>query len=126
MKFPRSVLAFLPILSFASAENLLLLGDAYVSLKGDLWGCSDSGKILDVQNDTEEFLTAAEMASKGTASKSFKDNDFDYVWLSIGGSDFLSRCDAKKEEDLAEDILSIISDIVESSSNDNIKILYHS
>jgi len=145
MKLQLLLFTFLQLyFSAASAEddlleNLLVLGDSWASISKDylryvcsphslfLGGDAAEGiKFLNVQNDAKSGSTAAQWASKELAKRSFqKSNDFEYVWLSIGGNDFLSGgCDMETKQEIAADILSIISHIVESSSNNDIKILY--
>ncbi len=140
MKCHLFLFAILQILVLASAENLLILGDSWASASQDFLShvCSPLSfilgdaadtqgiKILNVQNDAKAGSDAAQWASGEVARKSFEKSDFDYVWLSLGGNDFLdtSGCDMEQKQEIAENVLSVISQIVDSSSNENIKILY--
>ncbi|KAK1740892.1 hypothetical protein QTG54_008144 [Skeletonema marinoi] len=51
--------------------------------------------------------------------------DYEYVWLSLGGNDFLdNKCDIDISEEVAANIVTVIGHIVDNSPNEDIKILY--
>ena len=120
-----------PVVAYGA---ILVLGDSWASATGDyLKGIcnppfgSGGTEIRDVQNDGKSGSTAAEWASQELAKKSILKAKFDYehVWLSIGGNDFIgSSCDTDITEEVTNNILTIISHIIDSSSNDNLKILF--
>ena len=117
-----------------AAGAILVLGDSWASATGDyLKGIcnppfgSGGTEEREVQNDGKSGSTAAEWASQELAKKSILKSkvDHQYVWLSIGGNDFIaSSCDIDIIEDVTNNILTIISHIIDSSSNDNLKILF--
>jgi hypothetical protein len=75
---------------------ILVLGDSWASLSGDhMINICGPQTARPVQNDAQSGSTAADWASGEMAVKSMSKAkyEFDYVWLSIGGNDFLgSRC----------------------------------
>jgi lysophospholipase L1-like esterase len=108
---------------------ILVLGDSWASLSGDTLSniCGPGTKSRNIQNDATSGSTAAEWASKEMAVSSLSKAKFDhdYVWLSIGGNDFLdNKCDISATEEVATNVLQVISDIVENSSNEDLRILY--
>jgi lysophospholipase L1-like esterase len=113
----------------ANGGAILVLGDSWASLSGDyLSNVCGPQSYRNVQNDAKSGTTAEEWASDGTAIQSMSkaSYEYDYVWLSLGGNDFLdNQCDIEITEQVGTDIVTVISHIVENSSNqDNLKILY--
>lgn len=137
MKFFLFIALCLQSLQFIGAANdettstdgaILVLGDSWASLSGDYMSnvCGPQTTRL-VQNDAKSGSTADDWASGETAVKSMTNAnyDYDYVWLSLGGNDFLdAKCDISVAEQVGEDIITTISHIVDNSANPNIKILY--
>ncbi len=141
-----------PLLVEASNNNknsydgaILVLGDSWASVSGSFlstvcsipdadyssYSSSTSSSYSSslypypyfaVTNNGISGSTASQWASGNYVTKSFNKYDYDYVWLSIGGNDF--NCDESYHETIASNIVSVISDIISSSSNENIKILY--
>jgi hypothetical protein len=122
---------------YATARDILVLGDSWgEGIQDWLSGVCDPMALIgafagsesqsfDSQNDAKGGTTAAQWASGEMAKSSFENDDFDFVWLSIGGNDFLGNgCDITSKDDISNDIVDVIADIVDSSSNDDIKILY--
>jgi lysophospholipase L1-like esterase len=108
---------------------ILVLGDSWASLSGDVLSniCGPGTSPRNIQNDAKSGSTAAEWASKEMAASSLSKAKFDhdYVWLSVGGNDFLdSKCDIGVTEQVATNVLQVISHIVENSSNEDLRILY--
>lgn len=108
--------------------SILLLGDSWAALSGDAAAniCGLHTTRL-MTNDAKSGTTASEWADKGTAVESLTNAkyDYQYVWLSLGGNDFLNnKCDIDMAEEVAADIITVIGHIVDNSANENIKILY--
>ena len=106
--------------------SILLLGDSWASLSGDyaanICGASTT---RNADNKAKAGTTANQWAEKESAVDYIAKDDYEYVWLSIGGNDFLdNKCDISLAEDVAADIVTVISHIVDNASNENIKILY--
>lgn len=81
----------------------LLLGDSWASLSGNQWA---DGK------------TALESMTKAQY-------DYGYVWLSLGGNDFLdNKCDISMADDVAADIVTVISHLVDNAAKEDIRILF--
>jgi lysophospholipase L1-like esterase len=77
-----------------------------------------------IRNEGISGTTAAQWAENADATKPFNTDDFDYVWLSIGGNDFLySNCNTALRAEISASILTVISQIVEATTNENLKIL---
>ena len=111
--------------SAEDAGSILLLGDSWASLSGDyaanICGASTT---RNADNKAKAGTTANQWAEKGLAVDYIAKDD-EYVWLSIGGNDFLdNKCDISMAEDVAADIVTVISHIVDNASNENIKILF--
>ena len=108
--------------------SILVVGDSWASLSGDYMAniCGPQ-TTRPIQNDAKSGSTADDWASGEIAVKSMTNAkyDYDYVWLSVGGNDFLdSQCDLDIAEEVATNIVTIISHIVDNSANEKIKILY--
>eukprot|EP01082_Thalassiosira_pseudonana_P003958 g3412.t1 g3412 contig12:2015244-2015774(-) len=81
----------------------LLLGDSWASLSGNQWA--------DGKTDLESMTKAQ--------------YDYGYVWLSLGGNDFLdNKCDISMADDVAADIVTVISHLVDNAANEDIRILF--
>ena len=121
---------------------------------GDSWGafsenflasvCSLSANdytnvVRTVTNDAMSGSTAMEWSEGETAKNSFENGkDYDFVWLSVGGNDFLgTQCLTEfpdgissfiggllGESTIANYVLDVIADIVESTSNPDLMILF--
>ena len=117
------------------AGAILVLGDSWASASGTFLGgvCSlvinederEGGYTTKaVANHGIAGSTAAGWASSGKAKDAFTNPKYDYryVWLSIGGNDFLGSCDDNGS--ISQNILSVISDVIDSSSNEKLEILY--
>lgn len=122
----------------AAADNegaILVLGDSWASASQDFLG----GVCGLVQNEAGAFdtesrpvtnngiagSTAAGWASSGKAKNAFKNAKYEYayVWLSIGGNDF--KCgESDSNSEISENILKVIEEVIDSSSNENLQILY--
>ena len=107
---------------------ILLLGDSWAAIAGDyaanICGLSETRYVT---NDAKSGTTASQWAEKETAVDSVAkwEYDYEYVWLSLGGNDFLdNKCDIDMAEDVAANIVTVIGQIVENSPNEDIKILY--
>lgn len=135
-----------------STASLLFNGSTLVI--GDSWGalsktylssvCSltdndFSNVVRVVTNNAKSGSTALEWKEGESAKKSFENGkDYDFVWLSAGGNDFLgTQCltvfpqgvnsfigGLFGEGMIADSVLDIIADVVESSNNPNLKILF--
>lgn len=108
--------------------SILLLGDSWAAIAGDYAAniCGLSNSRL-VTNDAQNGSTASDWAEKETAVQSMEkgEYDYEYVWLSLGGNDFLdAKCDISISDQVAEDIVTVIGQIVDNSPNPDIKILY--
>lgn len=108
--------------------SILLLGDSWAAISGDYAAniCGLKTTRL-ITNDAENGSTANEWAEKETAVESMTkaEYDYEYVWLSLGGNDFLdNKCDIDMAEEVAADIVTVIGQVVDNSPNENIKILY--
>ena len=108
--------------------SILLLGDSWASIAGDyaanICGLSN---VRQVTNDAKSGSTAEQWAEGETAVNSLEkaEYDYEYVWLSLGGNDFLdAKCDISISEQVAADIVTVIGHIVDNSANPNIRILY--
>lgn len=110
---------------------ILVLGDSWASLSGSFLsnvcnlGSTDTvSSQRSITNNGKAGSTAKQWASGELAIASFTNAkyDYDHVWLSIGGNDF--NCDQSYHDEIAQNILNVISDIFESSSNDQMKVLY--
>jgi lysophospholipase L1-like esterase len=116
-------------LTEAQDESILVLGDSWASLSRDLLGgvCGLGGNAVEtrvIRNEGISGTTAAQWAENADATKPFNTDDFDYVWLSIGGNDFLySNCNTALRAEISASILTVISQIVEATTNENLKIL---
>lgn len=113
---------------------ILVLGDSWASLSGDFLAgvCglgAEPGEDVEIRaltNNGDSGSTAAGWASSGNAGKAF-DNpkyEYDHVWLSIGGNDFIGKACDDSEKLISQNIITVISQIVEATSNDDLKILY--
>jgi len=104
---------------------ILVLGDSWASLSGSFLadvcslglegsGSTSSGKPL--TNNGKSGPTAQQWVPGEKAVNSFEKAkyDRDYVWLSIGGNDF--NCNVGTHDAIANNMLSVISDIFESSN----------
>lgn len=107
---------------------ILLLGDSWAAIAGDyaanICGLSNSRYVT---NDAQNGSTANQWAEKESAVESVQkaEYDYEYVWLSLGGNDFLdNKCDISMAEEVAADIVTVIGHIVDNSPNEDIKILY--
>jgi len=108
--------------------SILLLGDSWAAIAGDYAAniCGLSNSRL-VTNDAKSGTTAAQWAEGETAVGSMEkaEYDYEYVWLSLGGNDFLdNKCDIDISEEVAANIVTVIGHIVDNSPNEDIKILY--
>ena len=108
---------------------ILVLGDSWASLSESfLAGVCSLGSSSEgsrpLTNNGISGSTAKEWASGENAVESFQKAkyDYDYVWISLGGNDF--NCDKSIHDDIADNILKVITDVFESSNNDDIKVLY--
>ena len=89
---------------------ILLLGDSWAAIAGDyaanICGLSETRYVT---NDAKSGTTASQWAEKETAVDSVAkwEYDYEYVWLSLGGNDFLdNKCDIDMAEDVAANISS--------------------
>lgn len=108
--------------------SILLLGDSWASLSGDyaanICGLSSTRQVT---NAAKAGTTASQWAEGETAIQSMEkaEYEYDYVWISLGGNDFLdNKCDISLAEEVAADIVTVIGHVVDNSPNENIKILY--
>jgi lysophospholipase L1-like esterase len=110
---------------------ILVLGDSWASLSGSFLsnvcnlGSTDTDSTQrSITNNGKAGSTAKQWASGELAVESFTNAkyDYDHVWLSIGGNDF--NCDQSYHDEIAQNILNVITDIFESSSNDQMEVLY--
>jgi len=134
-----SILMMFPILLCETADDaedaILVLGDSWgaripeeflvgiCSLKDEEDGNRENIKSRHVTNIAVSGSTAAELAYGEDGKKAFANNrDYDYVWLSIGGIDVIGCID--DEETIASNILKVISDVIDSSNNAKLQILF--
>mmetsp|Transcript_867 Transcript_867/g.1294 ORF Transcript_867/g.1294 Transcript_867/m.1294 type:complete len:298 (-) Transcript_867:111-1004(-) len=114
--------------------SILVLGDSWASLSGDFLAgvCglgAEPGEDVEIRaltNKGDSGSTAAEWASSGNAGKAFENPkyEYDHVWLSIGGNDFIGKACDDSEKLISENIVTVISQIVEATSNDDLNILF--
>lgn len=124
----------------------LVVGDSWAALSQNYLGtvCSLSTNdytnvVRTIRNDAKSGSTALEWKEGETAKKSFENGkDYDFVWLSAGGNDFLgTKCLTEfpngvnsfiggllGESTIANYVVDIIADIVESTSNPDLMILF--
>lgn len=117
-----------------SQQAILVLGDSWGSFSGgDLKDVCSHGatndeayKVMTIANKSKSGSTAEEWATQDKVADSYKDQkNYDYVWLSVGGNDALgSYCVQSAFPDIVGNILQLIQDIVEESSNEDVKILF--
>jgi lysophospholipase L1-like esterase len=120
----------------ASDGAILVLGDSWASGSQDFLKtvCNLVGEESDVSrqitNNGAAGSTAQQWASSNKANDSFDKpkHDYEHVWLSIGGNDFLegnNKCDDSEYNEISSNIVSIISDIIDHpKTNQKLKILY--
>ena len=112
---------------------ILVLGDSWASASGDfltgVCGLVENGtesNEREVTNNGKSGSTAKQWVSNGVVQQSFSNtqNQFDHVWLSIGGNDFLgNNCDDGVNDEITGDIEQVVGDIFNASTNDELKIL---
>lgn len=111
-------------------ESILVLGDSWASRTGnsleDVCGLSDNAvETRDVRNEGRPGSTAEEWAQNEDAVRPFNREDYDYVWLSVGGNDFLeSSCNSAFRAEISANIVRVIAKIVGATENENLKILF--
>ena len=127
------LVTFLQLVKYSVANGaILLLGDSMAEWTDDALKdiCKppfgSGGTEREIQNDAISGSTAEEWVKQDLAKESFEDAkyDYQYVWLSIGGNDFLDSGCGVDNDTLSNYILTIISQIFESSSNEDLKILF--
>ncbi len=131
LNLPLQLCLAATVTSTSNDGAILVLGDSWASLSGSFLsnvcnlGSTDTGSSQrSITNNGKSGSTAKQWASGELAKPSFTNAkyDYDHVWLSIGGNDF--NCDQSSHDEIAQNILNVISDIFESSSNDQMKVLY--
>ena len=112
---------------------ILVLGDSWVSASGDflsnVCGLVENGTESDKREVTDNDYsgsTAKQWVSNGVVQQFFSNahNQFDHVWLNIGGNDFLgNNCDDNVNDEINGDIEQVVGGIFYKSPNNELKIL---
>jgi lysophospholipase L1-like esterase len=133
-----SILHILQVHDASAISNgaILVLGDSWASGSQDFLEtvCNlvgeESNASRQMTNNGASGSTAQQWASSNKANDSFDTpkHDYEHVWLSIGGNDFLggnNKCDDSEYSQISNNIVSVISDIIDHpNTNPNLKILY--
>lgn len=135
--FCSILIATFYLFTIASADEMsqaiLVLGDSWGSFSGgDLKDVCSHGaidnevyKVMAIANKAKSGSTAEEWATQDQVADSYDQKNYDYVWLSVGGNDALGKfCAQSAFPDIVGNILQLIQDIVEESSNEDVKILF--
>ena len=119
-------------------DAILVIGDSWGSLSGNyLANVCGTSSTRPIQNDAKSGTTAKQWAYNrlGVQSMEKAKYAYKYVWISLGGNDFLkTNCDISLADEVAGNVVNVIKQVVDASlgvanpgevaSGVDIKILY--
>lgn len=124
--------------SASDEDAILVIGDSWGSLSGNyLANVCGTSSTRPIQNDAKSGTTAKQWAYNrlGVESMEKAKYAYKYVWISLGGNDFLkTNCDISLADEVAGNVVNVIKQVVDASlgvanpgevaSGVDIKILY--